>query len=139
MIIGIGVDTADIARFSEWHTYSIKTLSRIFSSQEIAYALKTSRLSAERFAVRFAAKEALTKAIRQTLNPECPLLSVYKASSVEKDINGKPYFAINWTTLVQNKKNIPHFSPKIHLSISHSKHIATAFVVIEETNMVDYL
>lgn len=63
MVLGIGIDSVDIARFEQWHTYSHKKLLRVFSPAEIAYSLENPTKSAERFAVRFAAKEALFKAL----------------------------------------------------------------------------
>ena len=58
MVKGIGIDSIEIARFRLWHTYSYRQLSRIFSSEEIDYCLSNIIKSSERFAVRFAAKEA---------------------------------------------------------------------------------
>ena len=56
MICGIGVDSVEIERFALWLDYSKKRLSRIFSLEEIEYCLQQKNKSAERFAVRFAAR-----------------------------------------------------------------------------------
>lgn len=65
--LGIGIDSVDIERFTEWHTYPRQSLSRIFSDQEIDYCLECPTKSAERFAARFAAREAFLKALHQAM------------------------------------------------------------------------
>jgi holo-[acyl-carrier protein] synthase len=127
MILGIGVDTVDIERFSLWHTYSEKKLSRIFPADEIVYCLENKNKSAERFAVRFAAREALYKALCNAYpNNKLPFLTLCAHTTIKK-VEGRPYVELR--TLV----DIDVCSVIIHLSFSHSRTQAMAMVIIEKS------
>ncbi len=129
MIIGIGVDTVEIERFSQWHTYSVKKLRRIFSASEIDYCLAQQAKSAERFAVRFAAREALYKALTPILSgPHLPFLTLCSYTTIQK-IDSRPVIVLS------NESGIDMSSLHIHLSWSHSRTHATAFVVLEKMIM----
>lgn len=119
MIIGIGIDSVEIHRFKQWHTYSDAQLLRVFSQQEIEYCRANLLKSAERFAVRYAAREALFKALSQPI----PFLRVCKATTIKKDCNGKPEMLVD-LMLVQNCK--------IWLSLTHTQNIATAMIILEQ-------
>jgi len=63
MIIGIGVDLVDVKRFeSIIFTWQHRFLRRIFTDKEIRYC-NTKKHPAQRFATRYAAKEAFIKAL----------------------------------------------------------------------------
>lgn len=127
MIGGIGVDCVEIDRFAHWHNYSPRQLSRIFSDDEITYCLSAPTKSAERFAARFAAKEALLKALTPA-GLQVTLLYLCKHASVIKDQkNGNPLFMIG----SEFAQQLPAHSA-IHVSLTHTKKYATAFVVIEK-------
>ena len=126
MILGIGVDTVEINRFSDWHTYSKKKLQRIFSEEEIKYCLSQKNKSAERFAARFAAREAFYKALSYAYpDQKIPFLRMCKAITIKK-INNKPYIIMEEQLKIALFKDI-----RVHLSLSHSDIQATAFVIIE--------
>ena len=125
MILGIGVDTIEINRFVLWHTYSRKKLARIFSLEEIDYCLQDKNKSAQRFAVRFAAREALYKALSHTYpGKKVPFLTLCSRTIITK-INQVPQIQLNTIGM-----DIDHVT--IHVSLSHSRTIAMAFVVIEK-------
>lgn len=126
MILGIGVDSVEIARFAHWHTYSRKKLLRIFSDQEIDYCLSSVHAkSAERFAVRFAAREALFKAYSSWRpDHQIPFLTFCKAVTISKKANGIPE-AIFDVMLAPDRC-------KILISLAHSHASATAFAIIEQ-------
>lgn len=121
MIKGIGIDSVDIARFAQWHTYPTEQLRRFFSASEIAYCLQDSTQTASRFAVRFAAREALFKAL-SAAGYTGTLFQLARAVSIEHNTLGAPYFMIDTQAL-----NIPGIH--IALSMTHTDLIATAFVI----------
>ena len=129
MIIGIGFDAVDIDRFARWHTKSRQQLLRILSAEEIDYCLSTPAKSAERFAARFAAREALYKAIAPHCTKKLPLLTLCAATTVTQT-TGAPHLVINVTTLGSYAPEL--LSYRMHLTLSHSKGCAFAAVIIEK-------
>src|SRR5437870_5037197 len=98
-IIGIGIDSVEIDRLKKWYYYPQTKLERIFTKHELAYCLENEIKSAERFAVRFAAKEAFFKAFSEFLK-ELSFLAVARHVSIEKSNSGKPILTINWSKLM---------------------------------------
>jgi len=126
-IKGIGVDIIEIDRFKKIiEKYGDRFLTRIFTEKEIKYCRQKFDLGAASFSARFAAKEAMLKAIgtglRDGLN--------WKDMEIVNDELGKPFFNLSGKTakVLENQK--------IFLSLSHSINNSTAFVIIEgeETN-----
>lgn len=63
MILGTGIDLAEVSRIRESiERFGDRFLARVFTAREIAYANSKAN-KYERFAARFAAKEAAMKAI----------------------------------------------------------------------------
>jgi len=63
MIVGIGIDIAEVSRVREAiERHGERFLARVFTPAEIAYC-RSRKNSYERFAARFAAKEAAMKAL----------------------------------------------------------------------------
>ncbi len=130
MTVAIGIDTVEVKRFVSFSSYTQKKLSRIFSSEEINYALNCPQKSAERFAVRFAAKEAFLKAFYQLYpSTQLSLLEVCKAISITKK-GSLPSLLITWGTLqhyMDEKTTLYH-----SFSLTHTRYSATAVVVLYE-------
>ena len=124
MIKGIGIDSIEIARFRLWHTYSYRQLSRIFSSGEIDYCLSNIIKSSERFAVRFAAREAFFKAFAPLQKKELFFLTVCAKISIFHTNQEAPHLLVNWPDL-------EHEPLTTHISLTHTKNIATAVVILE--------
>jgi len=125
-IIGNGVDIVKNSRIKE----SIKNkqfLKRIYTNKEILLS-KRKKDKTSYFAKRFAAKEALSKALgtgfRNTLN--------FKDVSIVNDRYGKPKIII--TKKLSNIINKIYNSRKINifLSLSDEKNYSIAFVIIEK-------
>jgi holo-[acyl-carrier protein] synthase len=128
MILGIGVDSVEIQRFRSWSLYSRSQLSRIFSEQEITYCLQNPIKSAERFAARFAAREAFFKALStHKPNHTIPFLTVCRLITIEREGN-VPRLIIDWTQIIDYQ---PIISIHTLLSLTHTQKVATAFVVLE--------
>lgn len=127
MILGSGIDMVAIERFKEWNTKPTDQLSRIFSTDEIAYCLEIPTKSAERFAVRFAAKEAFYKAYCSWhTNATVPIITACKAVSVAKCVNNVPQLLVNWQALHVS------FEPVCHVSLTHTAEMALALVILEK-------
>jgi holo-[acyl-carrier protein] synthase len=112
MIEGIGIDVVDIQRFQESLERTPGLLDKLFTVNE-------KELSLSSLAARFAAKEALYKALSPTHG-----LSWHEAEIISQP-NGKPEFLFRGqiADLIDGAQ--------VHLSLSHDAGIASAMVVIE--------
>lgn len=129
MIIGIGIDIVQIKRFALWHTYSFKQLHKIFSKEEIDYCLHNPGKTAERFAARFAAREAFFKALGYIkTKKKISLRTILHTVFVIHNDQGSPLLHIKWDALhlPQYKKSV------VYLSFTHEKEYACAVVIIEK-------
>ncbi len=69
MKIFTGIDICEIERVQEiFDKYGERFLNRTFTETEIKYCLSNRKLTAQRLAVRFAAKEAVSKALGAGIN-----------------------------------------------------------------------
>lgn len=98
-------------------------VERVFSPTEIQYCQGKFKKEIH-FAARFAAKEAFFKA----LGTGWRYGMRWEDISVENDELGKPDIILSGKTLEFFKQNTLNH---IHLSISHTKEYAVAFVVVE--------
>lgn len=122
--MNVGIDAVDIIRFIHWSSFSKKKLSRIFSNEEQTYILSVPEKTAERFAARFAAKEAFYKAVSALLPAPQPFLHIAKLCTIESLPTGRPVMHINWEAL--------SLSPMpVQVSLTHTKTTAFAVVIIE--------
>ena len=94
----------------------------VFSASEIEYCEKNSH-PAEHFAGRFAAKEAFLKALGSGFTISYELNQII----VINDEKGAPYIKLSGVFESLEKE-----WNRIHLSISHVKSLATAFVILEK-------
>lgn len=131
MIAGTGVDIIEIVRFAHWHNYPRAQLRKIYSESEIAYCLTDTQKSAQRFAVRFALREALFKAVRVAM-PEnsVPFLTLCKAITLQQTPQTPPKILVHWQAL-----HIAEPAYTVHISLSHSKTMAIAQVILEEQQL----
>lgn len=130
MIVGLGIDSVAVHRFNAWNKMPEKQLLRIFSPTEIAYCLEHPLLFNQRFAVRFAAREATFKALYH-YKPSCsvPFLLLCKAVKVLKKENFLPHLSIDWPRLLPDCQD---FFPTAHLSLCHTAEMASAIVILEQ-------
>lgn len=128
MIIGTGIDSVETKRFALWYQHDKQKLLRIFSEQEIEYCLSNIELSAQRFAVRFAAREALFKAISAHWpDHSVPFLTLCRTTTIIK--KRAPHIIVDNTLLQPYGTSLA--CTKIHLSLTHTQQTATAFVILE--------
>ncbi|GAA5166305.1 holo-ACP synthase [Ornithinimicrobium tianjinense] len=115
MILGIGIDVVDIARFTARLEASPRLEERLFTSEE--QGLRPASMAA-----RFAAKEALAKALG------APVGLRWTDAIVVRADDGRPHLRITGT--VQERAEALGVT-SLHLSLSHDAGIASAVVVAE--------
>src|SRR3990170_7256281 len=131
MIKGVGIDLVNVERFNAWATFSHTRLLKVFTRHEIDYSLFLIELAPSRFAARFAAKEAFFKALCSYLGMmPCQLSLILSSVEVLQEPNRAPILRLDYTKL--NQLIEPNSLPDLyaHLSISHEKGLAMAFVVL---------
>lgn len=121
MIIGIGIDIVELGRFKK--RLSPDLIQELFLPDETSYC-QTQRHNEENFAGRFAAKEAVFKALGAGLEQGLRWhdVEVCKESSgaVRLEFSGR-------ASELAAQKKVTHS----HVSISHSRQNAIAMVVLE--------
>tara|TARA_B100000029_G_scaffold465180_1_gene499686 strand:- start:302 stop:694 length:393 start_codon:yes stop_codon:yes gene_type:complete len=125
-IFGIGTDIVNIKRMKKiLKGKNNKFKKRVFSKDEILYCEKRKN-SSSFYAKRFAAKEALSKAlgtgIRKGIN--------FKDIEIFNDNFGKPYIQLKGSTAHFLKKKIRKKKYSIHLSLSDDLPWAQATVIV---------
>lgn len=120
MILGIGVDIIEIERIDKAIKRNNKFLSKLFTDKEVEI-FKSKNYKAETIAGKFAAKEAVAKALGTGFRG-------FSMIDIEilNDKLGKPIVNIK-----KEKISSLYNSCNIHISISHSRGNAIAYVVIE--------
>lgn len=123
MIIGIGVDLVDVKRFeSIIFRWQHRFLRRIFTDKEIRYC-NTKKHPAQRFATRFAAKEAFIKA----LFPRGTRGVRWRDIEIDQQ-DERPVVNLNGEVKrLAEQQNIS----KVHLMVSHDGDYGIANVVLE--------
>jgi len=123
MIKGIGVDIIEISRIRDAvEKYGEDFLKKVFTKKEIAYCRRRKALRFPELAVRFAAKEAYSKAIGTGIAGFGRNNRGIKWTEIEVTNNaqGKPLLSIKGK-----------ISDQAHISLSHSKNYAVASVYVE--------
>ena len=114
MILGTGIDIIEIERVQKAiERWGEAFLNHVFNDEEIQYA-RQHKSPYQHYAARFAAKEAVYKAIGHD-----PRLG-WKDMTIVNDAHGQP------CCVFANQE----FKHKVFLSISHSKHYAVANAII---------
>ncbi len=115
MIAGIGIDVVDIARFERSIARTPALLERLFAESERDRPARS-------LAARFAAKEALIKALGGHA------VIRWHEMQIVQDPDGNPDFELSGALADHVRAlGIDH----VHLSMSHDAGIASAFVVLE--------
>ena len=117
-----GTDIIEINRIKE----SIESLgdnfkNKIYTDKEIEYCESRKNAKYQHYAGRFAAKEAIFKAVSELLNDKFEIS--WKDAEVLDDENGKP-------KIIFTSKKLEEKIESIDISISHCKEYAVANVVI---------
>ena len=114
-VIGVGIDVVDIARFAE-------TLERTPAMRERLFTERERERSTSWLAARFAATEALAKALG------APTGMAWLDAEIVNEATGDPRFEIQGSVL---SRADALGARTIHVSLSHDAGIASAVVVLE--------
>ena len=123
MIAGIGTDIAEVKRFEKW-VKNPEMIERFFNDMERSSA-KSDSAKCQHYAVRFAAKEAFSKALGTGIIG-FNLKDVYITNNSE----GKPELNIEGAALSLLKERLGDCNAFV--SLSHEKEYAVAFVILEK-------
>jgi holo-[acyl-carrier protein] synthase len=115
MIVGVGIDVVEIDRFATALDRTLSLAPRLFTEREC-------QLPPQSLAARFAAKEALAKALG------APRGLLWTDAEVVSDPGGRPSLRVAGTVATAAARlGVTHW----HLSLSHDGGIATAIVIAE--------
>jgi holo-[acyl-carrier protein] synthase len=124
MIVGLGLDIAEIDRIEAAITrHGAPFLERLFTPAEMAYCERY-HARAERYAARFAAKEAAMKALGTGWSHGVR----WRDIEVTREPSGKPTLRIEGVAAqIAQRMGVKNIS----LSITHSGNLALAEVIFE--------
>lgn len=115
VIVGVGIDVVDIGRFAETLERTPAFAERVFTPAERARSVASQ-------AARFAAKEALAKALG------APEGLGWLDAEVISGQDGRPWFEVRGTVLARcDALRVA----TVHLSLSHDAGVASAIVILE--------
>lgn len=115
MIVGVGIDVVDISRFAESLGRTPDLRDRLFTPGETGLGIAS-------LAARFAAKEAIAKALGAPGN-----LHWHDAEVISEE-SGRPIMTMRGSVLARaDELGVT----SCHLSLSHDAGIASAVVVLE--------
>jgi len=115
VIVGVGIDVCDVSRFAQSVARRPGLVGRLFTPAEAERPVASQ-------AARFAAKEALAKALG------APAGLSWLDAEIVTDTEGRPSFALTGTVAARAAEL---GVGTIHLSLSHDAGIASAVVVCE--------
>jgi holo-[acyl-carrier protein] synthase len=128
----VGVDIVDVNRFRSLQYSDHKRFyKRVFTLKEIEYCLSF-KLPAPHFAVNFAGKEAIYKAIHQFYDVDLNDIEILR------DRDGAPFVNLNLKcdgVAKEDGKSILS-PPEVRVSLSHSSSYAVAFAMAKSTLQV---
>lgn len=117
-----GTDIIEVNRVKEAiEKQGVPFIKRVYTDEEIKYCESRRMCKYESYAARFAAKEAVYKAISPNREEE----GVFTEVEVLNEENGRPYVVVHG----ELKKVLG--DKKIEISLSHEKKFAIAMAVIE--------
>ena len=114
-VVGVGIDVVDVDRFAASLERTPALRARLFTDAESARPLNS-------LAARFAAKEALAKALG------APQGMAWHDAEIVSEETGRPRFEVRGTVAARvDAVGARH----VHVSLSHDAGIASAVVVLE--------
>jgi holo-[acyl-carrier protein] synthase len=125
MVLGLGTDLIETGRLQETiNRFGQRFLERIFTAGEISYCMRKKKNAAESFAARFAAKEAGAKALGTGISHGVS----WKEFEVRREPSGQPTLHLSGRAAeLASAMGVR----RIQLSLTHSREMALAVVVVE--------
>lgn len=120
MSFSVGIDIEEVRRFQSL-IRNRRFIERVFTPEEIAYC-SSKKNKAQHFAVRFAAKEAVWKAVNEALPKNRKGLG-HQDIGLENAASGKPH--------VYLRGAYSKMSKKISVSLSHTTSHAVAVALFQ--------
>lgn len=121
MKISCGTDIIEVSRIKKAiEKLDSKFLNEVYTRKEIEYCESKNAMKYEHYAARFAAKEAVYKAVSKFLENKYDLK--WKDIEIQNDNNGRPYVILNDTKIKENLE--------IDISLSHIKDYAISNCII---------
>ncbi|MCJ7688069.1 MAG: holo-ACP synthase [Clostridiaceae bacterium] len=122
MIVGVGIDIVEIKRIKNAIERNDRFLERIFTETELEY-LRSRNLRPEYVSGRFAAKEAVAKALGTGFRG-----FDFRDIEIDRTTLGKPIVSLKGKAKeIANREG----QYNIHLSISHGEESAVAYAILE--------
>src|SRR5271168_1949043 len=125
MVLGLGTDLIEIERIqASMERFGERFLERIFTAEEIAYC-RRKKQPAESLAARFAAKEAGAKALGTGISRGIS----WKEIEVTRKMGERPMLHFNGRA---GELAEVMGVRRVQLTLSHSRNLAIAVVVVED-------
>ena len=124
MILGTGIDLIEVARIaSSFEKFGDRFVNRVLVADEIAYCL-SHKNPAPFLAVRFAAKEAISKAFGTGIGAQLG----WQDMEIRRKESGEPFVVLHGkgAALLAARG-----AQRVHLSLSHTEHNAAATAILE--------
>lgn len=124
MILGVGIDIIEVARIeSSYARFGERFLNRILHPEEIRYCL-SHRVPGPFLAVRFAAKEAISKAFGTGIGAQLS----WQDMEVGRKASGEPFVILHehGQQLLAARRG-----SGLKLSLSHTQNYAAAVAILE--------
>jgi len=125
MILGVGIDIIEVGRIaSSYEKFGERFVNRILCPAEIEYCL-SHKIPGPFLAVRFAAKEAISKAFGTGIGAQLS----WQDMEVGRKESGEPFVILhdNGAKLLAERGG-----RIVRISLSHTKEYATAVAILED-------
>lgn len=124
MILGTGIDIIEVARIaSSFEKFGERFMNRILAPDEIAYSL-SHRKPAPFLAVRFAAKEAVSKAFGTGIGAHLGWQDI----EIRRKESGEPFVVLHGKGQELFKARA---AKHLHITLSHTENYAVAMAILE--------
>jgi holo-[acyl-carrier protein] synthase len=123
MVVGVGIDLVDVVSFKTDAEGSPTFLQEVFSETERRYCFAMAE-PYQSFAARFAAKEAVMKALGTGSTDSVNFSDII----INIDETGPPYVSLQGGAA---EAHAQLGSPRIHVSLTHLRSIASAVVILD--------